>query len=469
MIPSVADKTPIPAKVWRRHTDPPGLWISVVIGSVSLHLLAFWLMRSSNAFSFWFPQQSQSVVPIELIDIAPKTKSITKSKSTAKTVSPKPLSSTQKSVPARSIQTARTTPRNQDFGVINSAENLQQKSRTYASQSNSRPFRQQRVLIATPKPTPTATPKPTVPVGSLPWNRRQEIKLGKGTPLSTGIPSNPPVSEAENRETPPRTPTQETPATRTRETPSTRTRETPSTRTRETPSTRTRETPSTRTRETPSTRTRETPPTPTRETPSTPTRETPANRTRETPANRTRETPATPTRETPSTRTRETPATPTRETPSTRTRETPATPTRETPATPTGGASVAIVAPLLRDKVSNLIQSGRLRQDALPDVIALYRGSNTKQLDSSFLPGDSEVKPAQILASLVIDNKGNFQQALVIEIEPATSQSEKSTYERILNEVFKTENFFAAHNNDGTKPDLSNLYVWIKIQPANSN
>ena len=344
MIPSVAGKTPIPAKVWRRHTDPPGLWISVVIGSVSLHLLAFWLMRSSNAFSLWFPQQSQSVVPIELIDIAPKTKSITKSKSTAKTVSPKPLSSTQKSVPARSLQTARTTPRNQDFGAINSAENLQQKSRTYTSQSNSRPFRQQRVLTATPKPTstptPIATPKPTVPVGSLPWNRRQEIKLGKGTPLSTGIPSNPPVSEAENR---------------------------------------------------------------------------------------------------------------------------------ETPATPTGGASVAIVAPLLRDKVSNLIQSGRLRQDALPDVIALYRGSNTKQLDSSFLPGDSKVKPAQILASLVIDNKGNFQQALVIEIEPATSQSEKSTYERILNEVFKTENFLAAHNNDGTKPDLSNLYVWIKIQPANSN
>ena len=365
MIPSVADKTPIPAKVWRRHTDPPGLWISVVIGSVSLHLLAFWLMRSSNAFSLWFPQQSQSVVPIELIDIAPKTKSITKSKSTAKTVSPKPLSSTQKSVPARSIQTARTTPRNQDFGAINSAENLQQKSRTYASQSNSRPFRQQRVLTATPKPTPTATPKPTVPVGSLPWNRRQEIKLGKGTPLSTGIPSNPPVSEAENRETPPRIPTQETPSTPTRETPATR--------------------------------------------------------------------------------------------------------TRETPATPTGGASVAIVAPLLRDKISNLIQSGRLRQDALPDVIALYRGSNTKQLDSSFLPSDSEVKPAQILASLVIDNKGNFQQALVIEIEPATSQSEKSTYERILNEVFKTENFLAAHNNDGTKPDLSNLYVWIKIQPANSN
>ncbi|MEH1897933.1 MAG: hypothetical protein V7K94_22060 [Nostoc sp.] len=383
MTPSVADKTPIPAKVWRRHTDPPGLWISVVIGSVSLHLLAFWLIRSSNGFSLWFPQQSQSAVPVELIDIPPETKS------TAKRVSPKPASTTQKSV------TARTTPRNEDFGAINSADNLQQKSRIYASQPN----RQQRIPASTPKPTvtpkaiatpkptvtpkaiatpkptitpkaiatpkPTVTPKaiatpkpivtptPTVPVGNLPWKRRQEITLGKGTALPTGIPS--------------------------------------------------------------------TPPTPTGETSPTPARETPP--------------------------------------PS----------TRETPSTPTGGASVAIVAPLLRNEMIKFIQTRGFRQDALPDVIASYTGSNSKQLDSSFLPSDSEVKPAQMLVSLIIDRNGKFQQAVVLEIEPTTLQSEKSTYERVLNDVFKTENFLAAHNNDGKKPDLSNLFVRIKIQPANSN
>ncbi|MBN3938645.1 hypothetical protein [Nostoc sp. NMS9] len=388
MTPSVADKTPIPAKVWRRHTDPPGLWIFVVVSSVSLHLLVFWLMRSSNAFSLWFPQQNQSAVPIELIDIAPKTKSIIKSKSSAKIVSSKPLSSTQKSIPARSSQTARTTPKNQDFGVINSPENLQKKSRIYASQPNSEPSRQQIVPTptptpvakitpkptpkatpkpiakVTPKPTPKVTPTPTVPIGNLPWKRRQEIKLGKGTQLPTGIPSNRPVSEPENRETP---------------------------------------------------------------------------------------------------------ATSTRETPATSTRETPATSTRETPATSTGGASVAVLAPLSKDEVISLIQSRGFRQDALPDVIPLYRGSNTKQLDPSFLVHNSELKPAQLLASLIIDQNGNFQQAVVLEIEPATLQSEKSTYEQVLSEVFKTENFIAAHNNDGTKPELSNLYVRIKIQPANSN
>jgi hypothetical protein len=389
MTPSVADKTPIPAKVWRRHIDPPGLWISVVIASVSLHLLVFWLMRSSNAFSLWFPDQSQSAVPIELVDIAPKTKT------TAKTVSPKPLSSTQKSVPAPSPQTAQTTDINQDFDAINSADNLPHKRQTYASKPNNKPFRQQRV----PTPTPTSTPRviptptstPTVPVSNLPWNRRQEIKLGKGTQLPTAIPSNPPVPEPENRETP-RTPTGETP------------------------------------------------PTPTRETPRTPTGET----------SPTRETPRTPTGETP-------------------TRETPRTSTGEASPTPTQGASVATVAPLLRDEVSNLIQSGRLRQDALPDVIALYRGSNTKQLDSSFLVQSSGLEPAQLLASLIIDHNGNFQQAVVLEIEPATLQSKKSTYQEVLSEIFKTENFIAAHNNDGKKPELSNLYVRIKIQPAHSN
>ncbi|MEH2330418.1 hypothetical protein [Nostoc sp.] len=418
MTPSVADKTPIPAKVWRRHTDPPGLWIFVVVSSVSLHLLVFWLMRSSNAFSLWFPQQNQSAVPIELIDIAPKTKSIIKSKSPVKIVLSKPLSSTQKSIPARSSQTARTTPKNQDFGVINSPENLQEKSRIYASQPNSEPSRQQIVPTPTPKPiakvtpkpiakvtpkpiakvtpTPKAIPTPTVPVVNLPWKRRQEIKLGKGTQLPTGIPSNRPVSEPENRETP-------------------------------------------------------------------------ATSTRETPATSTRETPATSTRETPATSTRETPATSTRETPATSTRETPATSTRETPATSTEGASVAIVAPLSKNQVISLIQSRGFRQDALPDVIALYRGSNTKQLDPSFLVHNSGLEPAQLLASLIIDQNGNFEQAVVLEIEPAALQSEKSKYEQVLSEVFKTENFIAAHNNDGTKPELSNLYVRITIQSANSN
>ncbi|BAY74907.1 hypothetical protein NIES25_13230 [Nostoc linckia NIES-25] len=368
MEPSVADKTPIPAKVWRRHTDPPLLWISVAAGSVFLHLLVFWLLMRSNTFILWFPQESQSAIPIELIDIAPARKSTSKSQSAAKTVSPKRFSSTQKSV------AAITTPKDRDSAAINSTNKLQPKSKTDTSQTNSQPSRQQKV--AKPIPTPTATPTPKVQVGNLPWNRRQDLKFGKGTALPSSLPTTLP--------TPPRG----------------------------------------------------TSPTPTPQTPPTPPRAT------------------TPT--------------PTPQTPPTPPRATTPTPTPQTPPTPPRGASVAIVAPLLRDEVSNLIKSGEFKQDTLPDAIAVYRGSNTKQFDPSFLSQNSGLQPAQLLASLVIDRNGNFQQAVVLEIQPATLQSEKSTYQQILNQIFKTENFLPAQNQDGTKPDLSNLYVRIEIQSANS-
>ncbi|MFN6450417.1 MAG: hypothetical protein RMX59_034495 [Nostoc sp. DedSLP05] len=389
MRPSVADQTPIPTKVWRRHTDPPGLWISVFIGSVSLHLLVFWLMRSSNTFILWFPQESQSAaIPIELIDIAPKTKSTIQPRSTVKEIAPKRLSSTHK--PVASI----TTQKNQDSSARDSIERVQPKSKTEASTSNSRRFRQRTVVKAIPTPTPTSKPKVTV--NNLPWNRRQQLRLGKGTPL-TGISSKPPV------------------------------------------------------RQTPLTPTGQTPPTPTGQT-----RPTPAGQTPQTPTGQTRPTPTGQTRPTPA----QTPQTPTEQT-----RPTPA----QTPQTPTQGASIAIVAPLTQDEVSSLIKAGELRQDGLPDAIAVYRGSSTKQFDSSFLPPNYGLKPAQLLASLVIDGNGNFQQAVVLEIQPPTLQSEKSTYQQVLNEIFKTENFVPAQNNDGTKPDLSNLYIRIKIQSANSN
>ncbi|MBH8561238.1 hypothetical protein I8748_03440 [Nostoc sp. CENA67] len=75
MTRSVADKTPISDHFWRRHTDPPGLWIAVAISSISLHLLAFWLIRSSHVIRLGFSQQEQADIPIELVEISPQAKS----------------------------------------------------------------------------------------------------------------------------------------------------------------------------------------------------------------------------------------------------------------------------------------------------------------------------------------------------------------------------------------------------------
>ncbi|MBD2195628.1 MULTISPECIES: cell envelope integrity protein TolA [Calothrix] len=114
MTPSVADQTSTLAKDWRRHTDPPGLWVAVVIGSLSLHLIAFWLILSYQS-SLLRRQQSQAAIPIEIVEIAPQPKSTIKPRvkvqpatSPPKSVPSKPLSSNQK-LPVTTKPTATNT------------------------------------------------------------------------------------------------------------------------------------------------------------------------------------------------------------------------------------------------------------------------------------------------------------------------------------------------------------------------
>ncbi|MBE9034599.1 hypothetical protein [aff. Roholtiella sp. LEGE 12411] len=139
MTPSVTDKTPIPAKVWRRHTDPPGLWIAVIVGSVSLHLLAFWLMRSSQFSRLW-QQQNKAAIPIEVVEIYSQTKArARKVASKPKKVSPKPPSTSQKlreaNLPKQVIPkdklTAKSAPSTQDRSTIAFTKNKEAQAEQF--------------------------------------------------------------------------------------------------------------------------------------------------------------------------------------------------------------------------------------------------------------------------------------------------------------------------------------------------
>ncbi|MEI6442200.1 MAG: hypothetical protein WCO29_03505 [Nostocales cyanobacterium ELA583] len=144
------------------------------------------------------------------------------------------------------------------------------------------------------------------------------------------------------------------------------------------------------------------------------------------------------------------------------------TPSAEPSPSTNGGGAIATVSPILKEEVSELIQQKQLIADALPDVLAEYKGNKEKQLEASILPSDEVLKPANILASLIIDKNGQFQQAIVITIKPATLRSQTNIYEQALNEIFAQESFLAAYNQDGSKPDLSNLYIRLIIKPINS-
>ena len=166
MTSSLADKTSIPAKVCRRHTDPPSLWLVVVIGSVSLHLLAFWLINSYKLSLLW-RQESQANIPIEVIEVSQKKKSpakpIAKVKSVPdqpKPVTPKPLAITQKlqtanlstQVVPRDKLTAKPVGITPDENKISIAKNIkaiaEQRQRQLAQQRQRQLAEQQQRQLA---------------------------------------------------------------------------------------------------------------------------------------------------------------------------------------------------------------------------------------------------------------------------------------------------------------------------------
>ena len=321
----------------RRHIDPPGLWIMVSIGSLSLHLLVFWLVGSSNNFKPWFPQSNQSSVPIDLIEIPSQPKSKIKPQpTTTKIKTQSYFSPLPKSLPVKL--------ENQDDDQITSDTNLPQQDKVQKPQVQKPQVQKSPVRQQFYPTKPIAEVTPIIPESELPWNSRQEIKLGKEEPLPQDIPTDFPTPTAK-------------------------------------PSTN---------------------------------------------------------------------------------------PNLEPSPTVTGEGAIATINPIHREQVSELIQQRTLSPDGLPDVLAEYKGSPEKELEISVLPTDKDLKPANILASLIIDDNGKFQQAKIINIEPIVLPSQKNIYEQALNQIFAEESFLAAYNQDGSKPQLSNLYIRLQIKTINS-
>ncbi|MBD1215459.1 MAG: hypothetical protein H9534_22660 [Dolichospermum circinale Clear-D4] len=344
MIPTVIDNYSNKSENFRRHTDPAWLWIVVSTASVSLHLLVFWLMRSTDEFPAWFPQSDQSSVPIDFLEISSEQKSIIKPTSTTPKVK-------QQSSFSLSPQSSAITHSNQDHSEINSSVNLPQQHKNQKPEVIKPEVLKPEVtkpLIRQQSYPTNATPEttPIIPERELPWNRRQEVILGKETVLPSDIPADSP-----------------TPAV-----------------------------------------------------------------------------------------------------------EPPLNPNSEPSPTVNQGGAIATIAPVLKEEVNELIQQGEIRADGLPDVLAEYKGSTEKELELSSLPGDEIITSANILTSLIIDSNGYFQQAEIITIEPEVLSGEISIYEQAINQIFAQERFLAGYNQDGSKPDLSNLYIrlQLKIEPINS-
>jgi hypothetical protein len=68
---AVADQTPTPVHISRRHTDPPFLWISLTFFSFSLHVFVLQLLFGSQS-AIISRQESDNSIPIDFVEVPPK-------------------------------------------------------------------------------------------------------------------------------------------------------------------------------------------------------------------------------------------------------------------------------------------------------------------------------------------------------------------------------------------------------------
>ncbi|WP_339385948.1 hypothetical protein [Calothrix rhizosoleniae] len=118
------------------------------------------------------------------------------------------------------------------------------------------------------------------------------------------------------------------------------------------------------------------------------------------------------------------------------------------------------VNPLSRQAVL----AGNFKLNAPPDVMAKYTGNQANTINISIRDKYPGLKAAKLLVSLVIDKNGKFEQASVLSIEPQKLAMNKTQYQNFLDEHFRNQKFIPAVNNNGTKPEVSNLILRIAIE-----
>jgi len=478
MTQATSDKTQLGNQTWRRHTDPPGLWIFVVIVSVTLHLLGIWLIRFSGSI-FSLQQDSASVIPIDFVEVAPvkqTNKSVVSRKSPVKKP---PVSSTKPVV--RNNSQRNITPKITVGNGIALRDNTAKKkvtpkkqpllrksqpARKKATVPSSRVKKQVTQLKRTPRQKPPfsstvpirkpqqplplfgskpATRKPQQPLfGSKPATRKPQQPLFGSKP-PTRKPPQPLFGSKPATRKPPQPLFGSKPATRKPQQPLFDSK--PATRKPQQPLFGSK--PPTRKPQQPLFGSK--PPTRKPQQPlfgsKPPTRKppqplfgsnTPNKNTGNQPWNRPRGDIKLGTG-----------------------KKLDSNPLPNQPS-----ANVNSQAGLLLVRVNPLSRQDILARKFInpPEVMAKYIGNRANRLDISIRNKYPGLKDAKLIVSLVIDKNGKFEQAHVLSIEPRILAANRSQYQKFLDEHFRNQKFIPASTNSGAKPEVSNLYIRVAIE-----
>ncbi|MER3493262.1 MAG: hypothetical protein C4323_13575 [Mastigocladus sp. ERB_26_2] len=441
MTKSVTDQKPTPSPIYRRHSDPPGLWIAVFTGSVATHLLAFWLLHLySYQLSLRQQQNSSSAIPIEIIEISPTESSKALSQAKVKPVSPQSSSNTQKS--ALVIDEDAIALIDQKTAITsnpNSSPRQQPSAKPTVTQQETATAKPQPTTQPESTPTFTPTPTPESPTNQQP-DTTPPFELSENQQPNTI----PPFASPENQQ-PGTTPPFESPAN-------------------QQPNT--------------------IPPTPPPDNTDTSTSESenpiPDEQNQASLPDTNATTP--PKDSFPSTNEQLESQLPEQPDANISLGKSTPLPTIDPSVQPppqlppeetqTSGGLVATWDAFSRDEMIDLIQKGVVIQDVPPDIVAQPLGDNTKELPISFISSEPDLDNVDLVASLAIDEKGKLiardangnPGVEIIDMTPEELATKKTKYQQLLIEVFQNVSFSPGRNQDVSKPLQSNLFVRVKIE-----
>ncbi|NMG09171.1 hypothetical protein [Brasilonema sp. UFV-L1] len=433
MTQSVADKTPLPDKAWRRHTDPPALWIAVATISITLHLLLFWLLRSYS-HNLLSRQSSSNPIPIDFVEIS----SQPKASSNTKPVLSKRVSTTEKSSVVRSPKSA-------------TQENLTPKSTSTVEDSNA---------IALTNPNEAKTSQPPQKDTTEQSSKRQVILSPEDTqPLPQPVETLQPTPEQTQPEPPPQPTPEVTPqAQQPQPTPEQTQPELPPQPTPEiTPQAQ-------QPQPTPEPTTASDNPEPQNQA----NQELDEQNQASNPQNNTTNSP-------PPDSSAETPEEPKLSNESTESPSPlPGQPDeqvivgQETPLPQLAPPVKPEQSPLDEPKAGGValatwdIEADAVKRDIQDNPPQIVGDIKEKELDSLALNTELGEQPIEFKVVLLIDSDGNFNSLTLYDLK--TPEPQATQYREYAEKIFKDQKFIPASSDNGNKPPLGQLVVNIKIQ-----
>ncbi len=182
------------------HTDPPGLWVAAILGSIVIHLLAFGMLRLLLLGNGSGARSSKQPISVQVIAVAPKATSLVqpaRSPSSATTRNPG-SANTPKTTSGQSLN-------RQASSASTPPSNRAKSQQTSTQKPSSNPSQNQSPGKSAQKPSPASKPSPNQSSGKSGNKQQPAANSSANKPPATNSSANKPPTTNSSANKPPTT------------------------------------------------------------------------------------------------------------------------------------------------------------------------------------------------------------------------------------------------------------------------